>query len=64
LAGSFNYYVADRTDEGCESPRAVIKVDVGVLPQAPINTTPSTVNEGTMLTFSANGSPKENQVLR
>ncbi len=63
IAGVFFYYVADQTDQGCQSPRVAIKVDVGVLPPAPINTTPSSVNEGSVLTFSADGSPKEGQVL-
>lgn len=63
-AGIFNYYVSDRTDEGCESPRAVINVEVGALPPVPKNTTLSPVNEGNTLTFAAEGTPSENQVLR
>ncbi len=63
VAGNFKYYVTDRTDEGCESPRAVINVEVGALPAAPVNTTPSTISEGNILTFTADGSPKEGQVL-
>ena len=63
VAGTFSHYVADRTDQGCESPRAEIKIEVGALPPAPINTTPSAVNEGEILTFSAAGSPKEGQIL-
>lgn len=63
-AGIFKYYVSDRTDEGCESPRAVINVEVGVLPPAPKNTTLSPVSEGNTLTFAAEGNPSANQVLR
>ena len=64
IAGEFKYYVADRTDEGCEGPRASITVSVGELPPAPKNTTPMSINEGEVLTFSAEGNPVENQVLR
>ncbi len=63
IAGVFQYYVADRTDEGCESPRATIRVDIGALPSAPKNTTPSSINEGEILTFSAEN-PSENPILR
>ncbi|WP_435354540.1 hypothetical protein [Emticicia sp. SJ17W-69] len=63
-SGVFSYFVADRTDQGCEGPRTEIKVEIGEAPQAPINTTPSSINEGTILTFSADGSPKEGQILR
>lgn len=64
ISGVFKYYVADRTDEGCEGPRAVINVEVGAMPPTPKNTTPISVNEGNVLTFSAEGNPSENQVLR
>ncbi|GAB2647253.1 hypothetical protein GCM10027035_46060 [Emticicia sediminis] len=64
IAGVFRYYVSDRTDEGCEGPRAVINVSVGALPPAPKNTTLSPIYEGNTLTFSAEGTPVENQVLR
>ncbi|MFY7911528.1 MAG: T9SS type A sorting domain-containing protein, partial [Emticicia sp.] len=64
IAGVFKYYVSDRTDEGCESPRAVINVEVGALPPAPKNTTITPINEGNVLTFSAEGTPVENQILR
>ncbi len=64
IAGVFKYYVSDRTDEGCEGPRAVINVSVGALPPAPKNTTLSPIYEGNTLTFSAEGTPAENQVLR
>jgi hypothetical protein len=64
IAGVFKYYVADRTDEGCEGQRAIINVEVGEVPPAPKNTTLSSVNEGDLLTFSAEGTPAKNQVLR
>lgn len=64
VAGTFSYYVADRTDQGCESPRTAIKIEIGAIPPAPINTTPSSVNEGEVLTFSAEGTSTENQVFR
>ena len=64
VSGNFKFYVADRTDEGCESPRTAINVEVGALPPAPKNTTLSPINEGNVLTFTAEGTPAENQVLR
>ncbi len=64
VAGEFKYYVADRTDEGCEGPRAAINVGIGALPPDPKNTTQNTIDEREILVFSAEGTPSENQVLR
>ena len=64
IAGVFKYYVADRTNEGCEGPRSTISVEIGATPASPKNTTPTSVNEGNLLTMSAEGNPSESQVLR
>lgn len=64
LAGKYKYYVADQTDEGCEGPKAAINVEIGALPPNPINTTPNSVSEGTILTFSAENSSSESEILR
>jgi hypothetical protein len=64
IAGFLKYYVSDRTDEGCEGPRATINIEIGTTPTAPKNTTPISVNEGNILTFSAEGNSFENKVLR
>ncbi|MGR3812202.1 Ig-like domain-containing protein [Jiulongibacter sp. NS-SX5] len=54
-AGTFIWYFAAESDEGCASEKAKYTITIHPEPDAPQNTTPPTVFEGDTLTFTAKG---------
>lgn len=55
IAGVQRFWVSQISDEGCESPKQELKVFVNPEPNVPKNTTPAYVDEGQLLTFTAQG---------
>ncbi|WP_304232081.1 T9SS type A sorting domain-containing protein [Jiulongibacter sediminis] len=54
-AGTFLWYFAAESDEGCASSKAKYTITIHPEPQAPDNRTPAVVKEGDTLVFDASG---------